>query len=51
MDWFDDFFPDWDDFALAAAMVEEFAEDQKELKRWFIDETLLEDEEDVEDQI
>jgi hypothetical protein len=51
MEWFDDFFPDWDDLALAAAMGEEFAEDRKKFNRCFIDETFPENEEDDEDQI
>jgi hypothetical protein len=42
MDWFDDFFPDWDDIALAAAMGEEFSEDEWEMKKRFIDETFSE---------
>ena len=51
MDWFDDVFPDWDDIALAAAMGESIADERELLKMCFIDETLIEDEEEEEDQI
>jgi len=46
MDWFDDFFPDWDDFALAAAMVEAFTEDELEYIKCCIDATELEQDDD-----
>jgi hypothetical protein len=46
---FDDFFPEWDDIALAAAMGEEFSDDECERLKCFIDETSFEKDDDLYD--